>query len=300
MERCTHVGLQKTGSADKYITDSAASGTALACGQKTNQGYIGVDTAGKELVSILKIADQLGKATGLVATSSITHATPASFIANQISRNMYEEIAADFLETDIDLFIGGGWSHFIERKDGRNLAEELEEKDYRVLFGMDSLDEIKSGKLACLTAEIHNPQVLKGRGDMLERATAKALELLSADEDGFFIMIEGSQIDWGGHDNDEAYVVSEILDFDRAVKVALDFAEKDGETLVIVTADHETGGMVVLDGDPGSGKISTKFTTGGHTASLIPVYAFGPGAQNFTGIYENTEVMKRMLKAFDF
>ncbi|HDR68481.1 MAG TPA: alkaline phosphatase, partial [Bacteroidaceae bacterium] len=136
--------------------------------------------------------------------------------------------------------------------------------------------------------------------DVLERATEKALELLSTNENGFFIMIEGSQIDWGGHDNDETYVVEETLDFDRCIKIALDFARENGETLVVVTSDHETGGMVVLDGNDATGEIRTTFTTGGHTASLIPVLAYGPGADLFTGIYENTGFFERFLEAFDF
>ena len=135
---------------------------------------------------------------------------------------------------------------------------------------------------------------------MLQVATLKALELLSNDEDGFFIMIEGSQPDWGGHANDETYLVQETLDLDRAVKIALDFAQEDGETLVVVTADHETGGFVVLNGDNSTGEISTVFTTKGHTASIIPVYSYGPGAQLFTGIYENTGFVERFIEAFGF
>ena len=300
IEECTHVGLQKTNSANKYITDSAASGTALACGTKTNNGVIGLDTAGNKLVSILKIAEKNGKSTGLVSTSSITHATPASFIANQESRNLYEAIAADFLKTDIDVFIGGGRENFASREDGRNLLEELRGNGYQIEFNVDSLDHIRGGKMACLSAEKHNPPAHEGRGDMLQVATSKALELLSENEKGFFIMIEGSQPDWGGHANNETYAIQETLDLDRTVKIALDFAKENGETLVVVTSDHETGGLVVLNGNNSSGEIKTVFTTKGHTASLIPIYAYGPGAQLFTGIYENTGFLERFLKVYDF
>jgi alkaline phosphatase len=300
IEECTHIGLQKTNSANKYITDSAASATAMACGTKTNNGVIGLDSAGNELVSILKIAEKNGKSTGLVSTSAITHATPASFIANQESRGMYEAIAADFLKTDIDVFIGGGRNNFASREDGSNLLDELKRKGYQVEFNVDSLDHIKDGKLACLTADEHNPPVHEGRGDMLQVATSKALELLSDNENGFFIMIEGSQPDWGGHANNETYVIQETLDLDRTVKIALDFAKENGETLVVITSDHETGGMVVLNGNNSTGEIKTVFTTKGHTASLIPVYAFGPGAQLFTGIYENTGFKERFIEVFNF
>lgn len=297
IKRVTHVGLQTTHSANKYITDSAASGTAIACGEKTNNGTIGLDTAQRELESILKVAERKGMATGLVSTSAITHATPASFIANEVSRNDYEAIAADFLATDIDVFIGGGLDHFNKRKDGRDLTKDLEANGYTVLSGPEAFTSHTSGKLAAFTAPGHNPRYLDDRGEMLPLATAKALELLDEDEDGFFIMIEGSQIDWGGHANDEEYVLTETMDFFNAVEVALEFAEKDGETLVVVTADHETGGLIVLNGDPESKTIETAFNTGGHTGIMIPVYATGPGAELFTGIYDNTDFKGKFMSA---
>jgi alkaline phosphatase len=295
IERASHVGLQKTHAANKYITDSAASGTALACGKKTNSGMIGMDSAKNHLESILKIAERNGMATGLVSSSSITHATPASFIANQVSRNDYEAIAADFLKTDIDLFIGGGLEHFTQRADGRDLTEELRQMGYTVTTTLQDAMDHPSGKLAAFTAPVHNPNILKGREDMLPRSTEKALELLSQNDNGFFIMIEGSQIDWGGHANDQDYVITETLDFDATVKVAMDFAEKNGETLVVVTADHETGGMVVLKGNYETRTVETTFTTGGHTGIMIPVYAYGPGAELFTGIYDNTDFKDKFL-----
>ncbi|MCF8226996.1 MAG: alkaline phosphatase [Bacteroidales bacterium] len=295
IDKATHVGLQKTQSADKYITDSAASGTAMACGKKTYNGAIGVDTLGNDLESILKVAEQYGKSTGLVSTSGITHATPASFIANEKSRNNYEEIAADFLKTDIDLFIGGGLEHFNNRKDGRDLTAELQNNGYAVAMDIDEVMAHASGKLAGFTATGHNPRTTDGRNDMLKLSTQKALELLNTNEKGFFIMIEGSQIDWGGHANNEEYVITETLDFFEAVEEAIRFAEEDGETLVVVTADHETGGMVVKDGDFEKKKVKTKFTSRGHTGIMIPVYALGPGAELFTGIYENTEFKNKFM-----
>jgi alkaline phosphatase len=297
IERVTHVGLQKSHSADKYITDSAASGTALACGKKTNNGAIGVDTEKNEIESILKFAERHDMATGLVSTSAITHATPAAFIANEESRNSYEAIAADFLKTDIDVFIGGGLNHFSKREDGRDLTKELEANGYAIATDMGGVESHSTGKLAAFTAPEHNPSVINGRGDMLPKATKKALELLSEDEDGFFIMIEGSQIDWGGHANDQEYVITETLDFDETIKIALDFAKEDGETLVVITADHETGGMMILNGDPKNGTVETIFNTGGHTGIIIPVYAYGPGAELFTGIYDNTDFKSKFIDA---
>lgn len=295
LDNFKHMGFLKTHSADNYITDSAAGGTALSTGTKTNNGAIGVDVNKKKLTTILEEAENKGLATGLVSTSAITHATPASFIAHQESRNMYEEIAADFLKTDIDVFIGGGYKHFTERKDGRNLAEELKEKGYQVEQDMNSIKNIREGKLAGFTASEHSGRINE-RKDMLPEATSTAINILSNNKKGFFLMVEGSQIDWGGHAGSTIYVVEDMLDVDRAIGKALEFASKNKETLVIVTSDHETGGMTILKGNYETGMVEGEFTTGGHTGILVPLMAFGPGAQEFTGIMDNTDVPKKIRK----
>jgi alkaline phosphatase len=286
-------GFSITHSANDYITDSAAGGTALACGVKTKNGSIGVDANGNPVKSILEMAEENGKATGLVATTAITHATPASFIAHVGSRASYEAIATFFVQTNIDLFIGGGRSHFEERKDKRNLTDELKNKGYTIEYSMDKAMQANRLPLAVLTASQHIPQYSE-RLDMLPNATQKALSLLSQDKDGFFVMIEGSHIDWGGHSNDILKVVDEMLDFDRAVGKALEFAQKDKNTLVIVTADHETGGLTILGGNNSTGSLSAGFSSPNHTGVMVPVFAYGPGAQLFTGVYENTEVFTKM------
>lgn len=179
------MGLVKTHSADKYITDSAAGGTALSTGQRTYNGAIAVDLDKKPLKTILQEADEKGLATGLISTSAITHATPASFIAHLPSRNMYEEIAADFLNSNIDVFIGGGYKHFTERKDGRNLVNELKEKGYTVEQDISKIRNITNGKLAGLTAPEHNGRMDK-RNDMLPVSTHTAINILSNNKKGFF------------------------------------------------------------------------------------------------------------------
>ncbi|HKK61114.1 MAG TPA: alkaline phosphatase [Bacteroidales bacterium] len=300
IDNVDYVGLQKTQSSNKYITDSAASGTALACGKKTDNGMIGVDPEGNELMSILKIAEKQGLATGLVSTSGITHATPASFIANEKKRSDYENIAADFLKTDIDLFIGGGLKHFNDRKDGRDLTEDLEKNGYTVARSMEEVMNATSNKLAGFTAEGHNPRTTEGRDDMLPKSTKKAIEMLSKNNNGFFLMVEGSQIDWGGHANDEDYVMTETFDFFAAVEEAMNFAAENEETLVVITADHETGGMMILDGDMEKKKIKTTFNSKGHTGIMIPVYSYGPKSEYFSGIYDNTDFKEKFLKAWGF
>ncbi len=295
LDNFKHVGFSKTQSADDFITDSAAGGTALSCGIKTYNGAIGVDPNKKPVETILEKAEEKGLSTGLVSTSAITHATPASFIAHQENRNMYEEIAADFLKTDIDVFIGGGREHFTKRKDGRNLVDMLKAKGYDYETDLNKIKDVKSGKLAALTADVHNGRVNE-RGDMLPVSTETAINILSNNKKGFFLMVEGSQIDWGGHANSTVYVVEEMLDFDRTIGKALDFAAKDGETLVVITADHETGGMAVTGGDMNSGMVKGSFIWGEHTAVMVPVFAYGPGAEEFGGIMENTDVNKKMKK----
>ncbi len=282
-------GFSKTNSADNLITDSAAGATAFSIGEKTNNGAIGVDRNNVPKKTILEMADAKGRSTGLVATCAITHATPAAFIAHQPSRGMAEEIAADFLKTDIDVFIGGGRDHFEKREDGRDLLVELEAKNYDVVTSMDSLKYAKGDKVAALIYSAHPEPYLLGRGNMLPVATSFAIDKLKKNKQGFFLMVEGSQIDWGGHDNNVPYIVSEMLDFDRTVGEALKFAASDKETLVVVTSDHETGGMAISGGDLATGLVKGAFTTGGHSAVMVPVFAYGPQAEHFSGIMENTE-----------
>ncbi|RIJ46506.1 alkaline phosphatase [Maribellus luteus] len=300
IQNMKNIGFSKTQSGNNYITDSAAGGTALACGVKTYNNAIGMDINKQPVKSILHYAEDNKKATGLVSTSAITHATPASFIAHVEKRVMYEDIASDFLNTDINVFIGGGYKHFTERKDGRNLVDELKGKGYMVYTDLDASSSFKDGKLAVLTADEHNPKYDE-RGNMLELATKKSLEILSnAEEDGFFLMVEGSQIDWGSHQNDASYVVGEVLDFDQTVGAVLEFAVKDKSTLVIVTADHETSGMSLEKGNMKKGYIKAGFTTGSHTGVMVPVFAFGSGAEEFQGIYENTEIFNKIFKLMRF
>ena len=295
LENFKNIGFSKTNSSDKYVTDSAAGATALSSGVKTYNGAIGVDPDKKPVVNILEMAIKKGIKTGLVSTSSITHATPAAFIAHADSRKSFDDIALDFLKTDIDVFIGGGKKYFEKRKDGKNLSQELKDKGYQVLYKIDDIQNVKSGKLAGLTAEDHN-KPMPERGEMLVPSTLTAINILSQNKKGFFLMVEGSQIDFRAHKNDTPGVVLEMLDFDKAIGAALEFAASNKETLIIVTADHETGGMTLLDGDYKTGKVVAKYTTGGHSAIAVPIFAFGPGSEEFRGFMENTEIAEKMMQ----
>jgi alkaline phosphatase len=295
-----YTGFSRTSSASGYITDSGAGATAISCGKKTYNGAIGVDTDSIPCKTILEYAEENGLSTGLIATSSITHATPASFIAHQKSRERYEDIALDFLKTDIDIFIGGGGQYFTHRSDSADLVKQLKDKGYNVFLYPSWILFANSSKVAVFTAPDQNPRISEGRGNMLPDATEKAIEFLHKNKKGFFLMVEGSQIDWGGHNNDIRYVVEETTDMDNAIAKALAFAEKDGHTLVVVTADHETGGLTILNGDMNAGTVEAKFNTIGHTGIMVPVFAYGPGAQNFSGVYENTAIFYKMMSFFNF
>lgn len=294
LQNFIHCGFSKTYSSSDYITDSAAGGTALACGIKTYNGAIGVDPGKKPVRNIREMAEEKGLKTGLVSTSAINHATPASFIAHVASRGSYDDIAADFLKSDIDVFIGGGTRFFENRKDGRNLSKELRDKGYQVLYKMEDIRKVKSGKLAGLTAAEHNPP-MPGRGEMLVPATQTAINLLSQGKKGFFLMVEGSEIDFLAHSNQSPGVIMETMDLDKAIGAALEFAAKDKETLIIVTADHETGGMTINEGNNKTGDVSAKFTSLEHTGICVPVFAFGPGSEQFCGFMENTEIASKMM-----
>lgn len=288
------VGFSQTQSLSDYVTDSAAGGTAIACGEKTKNGYLGLDAKNDTLFSILHYAQKAKKLTGLISTSAITHATPASFVAHVPKRTAYQEIALDFLKSGVDIMIGGGETQFTDRTDERNLLEEFRLKGYTIEDNIDKAIKAPSLPLAVFTATNHD-SCYHSRGDVLPKATQLSLNLLSKSKNGFFIMIEGSQIDWGGHQNNIGFIIEEMLDFDRAVGKAIEFARKDKNTLVIVTADHETGGTAILDGDIQLGSVTAGFETTHHTGIMVPVFAYGCGAQNFAGVYDNTQIFYKMM-----
>jgi alkaline phosphatase len=271
----------------------------FATGHKTNNGSVGVDAGGKPQPSILEIARRHELSTGLVATCHILDATPAVFVAKKDDRHKWDEIASQFVAGEVDFVCGGGRENFRKGGDGRDLAKELAGWGYQLPRTVEELEKINTGKVFALIADDNLPE-LKKRGNALSRAAMKAVELLSRNDRGFFLMIEGSMIDDGGHDNKLDLLMDEVHDFDRAVGKVLQWAAKDGKTLVVVTADHETGGWTLLGGDIASGKVKGNFSTDGHSGVMVPVYSFGPKAEMFTGIFENTDPFYKMLGAYVF
>jgi alkaline phosphatase len=295
-ERFKHIGLIKTSSSSDLITDSAAGATAFSAGVKTYNGAIGVDNDTIATPTLLEDLSERGYATGVIATSTITHATPASFYAHVKYRKMEEEIAEALTNSSVDFFAGGGLDFFAKRSDNKNLLNELTKNGFEVettsLNANIPTDVNK--KYGFLLADGGMPKMIEGRGSFLYDATALGLSYLKKDKDGFFLMVEGSQIDWGGHANDSDYLIGEMIDFDVVLGNVLDFAKKDKNTLVIVTADHETGGFTLASDDGNYNKIKPTFSTGGHSATMVPVFAYGPGAQEFSGIYENTDIYNKI------
>lgn len=282
-------GFSITYSADKYITDSAAGGTAISTGEKTNNGMIAMRPDSTEITTIFELAKANGMSTGAVCTSPVTHATPASFIAHDISRSNYNAIAEDYLKGTADLFIGGGKDHFTGRKDGKDLTADLKAIGYEVVYTLDDLRKASSPRIAGLLAGVDMPSIAGGRDpEYLSVATAKAIEVLSKNPGGFVLMVEGSQIDYAGHDNNLDNIIKELVDMDRAVTVAYEFAKKSKNTLIVVTADHETGGLTLTGGNLQDKTVKGSFSSKGHTAVMVPVFAFGPGAGAFAGVQQNT------------
>lgn len=293
LENFPIIGLSKTHSSNALVTDSAAAGTAIACGEKTANGTVGISMRNQKLTSILELSKQKGYKTGIIATSTIVHATPAAFYANVLSRNQYEDIALQLSVSDVDYFIGGGRKFFLNRKDKRNLLKEM--TSYDIVNSIKKFDESKSDKIGYFTSSEDPYPIRNGRIPNLSAAVEKMLPKLSNNDNPYFLLIEASQIDWGGHKNDIDYVLSEFIDMDKAINKVIEFTKNDKNTIVIVTGDHETGGLAITSGRRRNFQIKTEFSTIGHSAVMIPVFAKGAHSEIFSGIYDNTEIFKKMF-----
>ncbi|MBO9613066.1 MAG: alkaline phosphatase [Dyadobacter sp.] len=291
--RFLNIGFSKTASSDNYITDSAAGATAFATGHKTRNRAIGVDSNLVAVPSIIRQVKATGRKAALISAGDITDATPACFYAHRPERSQMDEIATDYLKEPVDVLIGGGYSHFDKTK----TADSLKARGFQVSNNWDDLASMKAPFV--LLDDKHVVSMQKGRGDFLKDSFQKALQSLQSNPKGFFMMAEGAQVDYGGHANIVPYVVTEMLDFDKLVGEALRFADSNGETLVIVTADHETGGLTLLDGNLKTGYVDGQFSTSDHTGIMVPVFAYGPHSLDFRGVYENTEIYRKMRKILE-
>ena len=331
-EQAPVIGLSETCSANNYVTDSPAGGTALACGIRTKNGYLGVDPEGKPLTSILRKAQAMGKRSGIVVNTVLTEATPAAFYAGVTSRSMSFDIAKQFTESDVDVAIGAGLEPFIKRPDSLDLTATLINKgydvhlDWKTVLGTtskkfvgilpmgdvhrrnesgnttagaaDGAEVCLAAKLAASSEENGDTTRLSEPTVYLEKATAKALEVLSNDNrQGFFLMIESAIIDGYGHNNDSEGMIEEMKEFDNTLRQLVAYVNQHPETLLVVTADHETGGTGVSYKSYEVGSttpVQLSFSTKGHTGTVVPVFAYGAGAEAFAGIMKNTDLPKKI------
>jgi alkaline phosphatase len=280
-----NIGLIKTSSTDNFTTDSAAGATAFATGKKTKNRFIGVDSEGQKTSNLTEILSEKGFSTGIITTDEIVGATPSAFYAHQKDRGMEKEIAQDLPKSKLNFFAAGGKS----KVSGLH--------DFKLAESTKQVAESIADRLAYYLSDNGVPQVLKGRGNLLAETVESGLQFLKSKKKPFFMMIEAAQIDSGGHSNNVGTTVTEGIDFDRAITTAVQFADQNPGTLVIITADHETGGFSIPHGDLKTSTIEGDFTTDDHSATLIPVFSYGSGSEIFTGVYENNEIFHKILKA---
>ncbi len=314
MDSLPHSGLSHTLSVDpvEQVTDSAAAGTAISSGVKTRNGYVGVNPEGEPVETLLEQAMEAGKSVGLVTTSTVTDATPAAFAAHVENRDEQSEIARQYLEeTRPDVILGGGRNYW-----GPAMLQRADELGYDTAANAKELEEAEGSRILGLFADDAMYQAgPEGEGATYDPAvplhemTSKAIEVLSRDEQGFFLLVEEEAIDEMSHANNAELMLEAGRQLDEAVGVAKDYAEDNSDTLLVVAADHETGGMSTEDvgqdevaaslssGEDGPFQVAgsgsqfqVDWTTGDHTAVDVPIMAMGPGAGLFSGTYENTHL----------
>ena len=307
-----------TKSANSAITDSAAAATAMATGQKTNNGYLGISPSREILENIIEFIHQYNRATGIISTMPISHATPAGFMVHVDSRYKTNEIVDQIIDSGVDILLGGGFADFSEA----NLTT-MESQGYTLVTNRSELLQTSSNKILGLFADSTLPEEQYRDFSIipsLSEMTEKAIEQLSQHPNGFFLMVEGGQIDYGGHDNDKTYVALETIAFDYAVKTALHYVEAHENTILIVTADHETGGLSIVSNSlnntlPSSfeteeekrniriaraDQIEVDWETGDHTAKNVPFYAYGNAFENISSglVIDNTDIYNIMKNYF--
>ncbi|MEH6656807.1 alkaline phosphatase [Leeuwenhoekiella marinoflava] len=278
------IGFSKTASSDDLVTDSAAGATAMSTGFKTHNRAIGVDTSDKPLKNITEILGADGYAIGLITTDAIDGATPASFFAHRKERDDAAGILADLKDSKIDFFIAGG-------KSKANLVP-----DSYTVKELADFNKLES-RTAIYIGEGKVPSIADGRGGVLPNSVKQSLGVLEQQDKPFFMMVEAAQIDSNGHANNTSGIVQEMLDFDQTIAEVLKFADKAKNTLVVITADHETSGFGIISGDLKTGELHGEFLTTNHTGIMVPVFAYGPQAQSFRGTFENTEIFNKILNA---
>jgi alkaline phosphatase len=290
IDQLPYHGISLTHSYNNIYTDSAAAATTWATGQKTKNRYLSIDVNKEKLQTITEMLSKKSYISGLVATSSITHATPAAFYAHIDSRYKYSEIAEQLINSPINIAMGGGLEFFDVEKIGDSHHVLTNKKS----FNLDLNDSKKVIGLFDNDGIYRDPEKPTQR-----EMTDFTLKYLNKNQcNGFFLMTEGSQIDWAAHDNNANEMITEFRDFDLTIKDLINFVTQNKETLLIITADHETGGLQILKQDDDS--VIVQWGTGSHTSTPVGVYTYGPAAELFNGIMDNTDIHQKMLEAIDY
>jgi alkaline phosphatase len=294
IETLPNVALVRTQSASSLVTDSAAGATAFATGVRVGNDVVSVDPSGRPLPTLFERARERGLAAGIVTTTRITDATPAAFSAHRPSRKQELEIATQQAASGFEVILGCNPEKFLprtrggERNDGTDLVEALRNAGYATTLDPAALAPSGSGRLLGLFPDNSRPP--------LPALTKAALGTLARDPEGFVLLIESEETDSASHNNDLDRLIRGMGELDEAVRVALEFAKADGNTLVVITADHETGGMQLVESKT-EGKLGVRWVTGKHTGQPVPLYAWGPGASRFDGEIDNTKVHDLMVQA---
>jgi alkaline phosphatase len=285
-----HVGFSDTAPANDYNTDSAAGATAMATGEKTNNRYIGMDKDGKKIPDLPEILADMGIRSGIVSNDKITGATPSSFFAHRTERDQSDSIASDLQHSPVSLIVGGYHPAFGENQDA--ILNKVKASGFEIFKGIDKLPTYKvHKKVICFDADRKEDNFR-----LIERVFDQSVNFLSTDnKEGFFLVMEGAKIDGGGHSNNIKQCIDEYLSFDKVIGKALKFADDNGETLVLITSDHETGGLILFDGNYKTGAVTGTFTTNDHTGLPVPLLSYGPGAENFTGFLQNSDIPKKVI-----
>ena len=282
------IGLVKTQAADDFTTDSASGATAMSTGQKANNRALGLNASGDSIPNLPYFLSQKGFRTGLVTNDELTGATPAAFYAHHPERDAAVEIAGYLPTSALNLVIGGGGRHFKK--------EKLSQAGFTLVSDLQELGEVKESRVAHFASQGGMPAMEAGRGNFLSQAFLQASSYLGKGKTPFFLMLEAAKIDSGGHANAPSTIVTELLDFDRAIAEAIRYADTHPGTLVLVTADHETGGVSIPQGDLERREVELAFHSDDHTGILVPLFAYGARSRAFAGVYDNTEIFHRLLK----
>ena len=289
-----NMGLVKTQAADDFTTDSAAGATAYATGQKTNNRALGTDPDGMALQNITELLDSYGFNSGIITTDNLTGATPASFYAHHAERDDIDEIARFLPLSKVDLFIGGGKRDFTQF--GTDRLKELEENGFTKMKSLGEIADSPSDKVGYFAANSGMPTMAKGREDYLLQSSKNSISFLESKKSPFFLMVEAAMIDSGGHANNSNTVVTELLDFDRAVGWMIQYVDQNPNTLLIITADHETAGLSLPQGKVSENEVEMAYHSDDHTGIMVPIFAYGAHSIVFRGVYENTEVFHKIME----